>query len=66
MHVGQVSVSDPRPEADLSRTFTAIIVPEGVCLIFSTTPYAPLPNSSMGSRCAESHSMVCEPMVIVV
>lgn len=31
-------------------TFTAIICPLGICRIISTTPYAPRPNSDIGSR----------------
>lgn len=31
-------------------TFTAMMTPLGTCLILSTTPYAPLPSSSICSR----------------
>lgn len=40
-------------------TFTAIITPLGTCLILSTTPYAPRPNSPICSKSSAFTTKFC-------
>ena len=42
-----------------NATFTAMICPLGTCRILSTTPYAPRPSSTMGSRSSAFTSKFC-------
>ena len=42
-----------------NATFTAMICSLGTCRIFSTTPYAPRPSSTMGSRSSAFTSKFC-------
>ena len=42
-----------------NTTFTAMICSLGTCRIFSTTPYAPRPSSTMGSRSSAFTSKFC-------
>ena len=44
---------------NVNATFTAMICSLGTCRIFSTTPYAPRPSSTMGSRSSAFTSKFC-------
>ncbi len=47
-------------------TFTASTVSDGLCLIFSTTPYAPRPRGAITSRSSAATSNVRPSMLMVV
>ncbi len=49
-----------------TNTLTAISRPDGLCLTFSTMPYAPRPNSHIVSKLLASISIVSPPQVIEV